>query len=1021
MKSGIRAFLITAVISVAWSMDCAHLYGATQAPSQQKAATQDSVVDNGDPFLEKQNPEEKLIQFDYKHCPWDRVIEDFTEDTGLTLQPYSDYPDGAFTLFEETEYTVMEGLDKLNFNLGLKGYTLIRNGEQLFLVQLREISPSMIETVPSEGLGERGLYETMRVQFDLDGLDAAQIQDSVRALITNRDDQNEMAHVPTTNSLRVRGKGWQLRLIAGMIDKAKNGKNVFASYEAKFLPPQQLLSLAGPLFGLEKDSREVTFDDSVLMRLTYDPLGSTISVVSSQKHINHVFNLFSKFDVDPDLGELGPIAPKVMRSHFVNGDKDVAFQVMQTMLAGRDVRMEQDGKTGDIILLGTEKDHADAKGFLAVLNENRGMKLIPLQHKSQATMITMLQKMFGQTTDDEGNVTGSGPTYIPVPDSDSLFVSGTPQDVATVTAVVERLDVPAKTLGGTEALAATSRYLPMSESESDRMIQRFPQIYPILNRGNKLNIVLPEDRKLDRSEKQMMDDMEEMLKAAPQGQTLPGIPTPATPAGSGTRTPAPTGSGTRIPTPATPAGSGTRIPTAPAPSGSGTKSGNGMSGIMMDQSSEEVDLSAYQLVSYNPQVGETTDDEEDSVDEETTRPGYVPAEQPQSVPGSPITISKVDGGLIVHSKDLSALDDIVNLMYDLTEETSEADLPAIFYMQHRRPEFAKALLDQLLGIGGGGGAGGGGGGLGGLVGGVVDNALGPAGDLFGGLLGGGLGGGGGASESSLLEGSVTTLVDNKLQALIVQGHTINDYELIVRYIEYIDQPEPPHDPDFVGQMYTIPIVYRDPELIREKIQNALAGEGLVGQSNMAAGGGGGGQEAAQAQFARTMQQMLAGGGNGGGSSVDTSAERPTIVLDVDMERRALLVTGPEFIYEKVLQMVQKLDQKLDSGNQESITLHVEGVPPEMLAQFLQEIYPGQLTIVSGTEEVNGGNSSESNGNQEATRQQQSQLQQQQQQLLQAAQRARQQQQGGRGGGRNGGGGGGGRGGGGRGAGGRGGR
>ena len=67
MKSGIRAFLITAVISVAWSMDCAHLYGATQAPSQQKAAMQDSVVDNGDPFLEKQNPEEKLIQFDYKH------------------------------------------------------------------------------------------------------------------------------------------------------------------------------------------------------------------------------------------------------------------------------------------------------------------------------------------------------------------------------------------------------------------------------------------------------------------------------------------------------------------------------------------------------------------------------------------------------------------------------------------------------------------------------------------------------------------------------------------------------------------------------------------------------------------------------------------------------------------------------------------------------------------------------------------------------------------------------------------
>ena len=57
-----------------------------------------------DPF------QEKTIQLSYDGTPWKMVIEDFTNKTGLALQPISSYPEGALTLFEVNEYTVMEGL-----------------------------------------------------------------------------------------------------------------------------------------------------------------------------------------------------------------------------------------------------------------------------------------------------------------------------------------------------------------------------------------------------------------------------------------------------------------------------------------------------------------------------------------------------------------------------------------------------------------------------------------------------------------------------------------------------------------------------------------------------------------------------------------------------------------------------------------------------------------------------------------------------------------------------------------------
>ena len=64
----------------------------------------------------------------------------------LSLQPVFSYPEGSFTIKDETEYTVREALDQLNHALLLleEPYTLIRNRDMLVLWKTKDTNSPMI-------------------------------------------------------------------------------------------------------------------------------------------------------------------------------------------------------------------------------------------------------------------------------------------------------------------------------------------------------------------------------------------------------------------------------------------------------------------------------------------------------------------------------------------------------------------------------------------------------------------------------------------------------------------------------------------------------------------------------------------------------------------------------------------------------------------------------------------------------------------------------------------------------------
>src|SRR3954451_20560198 len=105
------------------------------------------------------------LTFSFRYQPWQQVLDWFAEQAGLSLLMDAP-PPGTFNYTDTRSYTVPEALDVLNGVLLTKGYTLVRHGRMLVMVNLEDgIPPNLVPDVPLAELDSRGEYELIRVVF----------------------------------------------------------------------------------------------------------------------------------------------------------------------------------------------------------------------------------------------------------------------------------------------------------------------------------------------------------------------------------------------------------------------------------------------------------------------------------------------------------------------------------------------------------------------------------------------------------------------------------------------------------------------------------------------------------------------------------------------------------------------------------------------------------------------------------------------------------------------------------------
>ena len=866
---------------------------------------------------------EGKIRFSFRNQDWEDVIPWFAEQAKFSMQPVSEWPTGTFNLTDNSLYTPIEALDRLNHALRMRtpAYTLIRNRKMLILAKESEAEfpNDLIETVKVEDLDSRGLHETISCIFDCGELDAEEMYDEVSHFIssTNRDFS---AVFLAANQIRVRETGGNLRNIRDVIKAAEKrsvlGKLKTRIYRLKHQDAETFMLIVRPHLGLP-EGENVAEDGS--LTVTAEPFSDKLYLRGTEKMFQKWYEIAELVDTDDEGGDFGgEVEPLMLKNYPIYTDPALAFASLQTILEGRDhMKMGQDEATGSILVRGRKADHKLVQETLDTLaGQTDGFDIIPLENADPSELIVALQTMFRISPDSPE----SGPVLLANSDPKQIIVRGTPQEVSAVRGMVLKFDTNA--LPEYTGPRTGRRIIAMDETDQDDIFPILKDLLGVTGRQNTMNIIRPEDRRNIRQRliaPENRDD-EDLLNL--------GNPTSSKQPKQRSR----------------------RIDQRSRYESSQIESRMMESGLLFGQF---VGVNPFALTSILVQDNVMQDKgmqdgvKEDAVGKTSLENakddpyGYKPAPKVVSVPGAPIEVRFTAQGIVLDSKDLDALDDLENEIYrQLGEsESSVTQFPSLFLIKHREADVLLTKLEEIFGLSDGGGGGGGGGGL---LGGIADNVLGGGGDLLGGLLGGGTGGGGASVE---FEGEVRFVADKGHNVIIVSGGTTRDLERISEMIEFLDQLESPVTPVF-EKTYTVDVLYRDVEEVKTLVENQISDRVDTGESQ------GGGQGGNDAQNLAKLVQQVAGGKRGGGAP-KAEQKKPKVKLGVDVQSRQILVTGPRFIYEEVVRIVDMLDKKELIENRPDVVILPEVGNTAAIKETLKAVFGDKIVIVSEEEAAAG--------------------------------------------------------------------
>jgi hypothetical protein len=156
--------------------------GADSSPKPTTRPTKPPNPPNGDE-LKLQPDANGKVKFNFQGQPWLGVLEWLAEISGLSLD-WQEVPGDFLNLRTQRSYTVDEARDVINRHLLDRGFTMLRNGEVLHVVNLKKLDPSLVPRVRPEDLPKRDPHEFVKVSFPLDWLMAETAVEELKPMLS---------------------------------------------------------------------------------------------------------------------------------------------------------------------------------------------------------------------------------------------------------------------------------------------------------------------------------------------------------------------------------------------------------------------------------------------------------------------------------------------------------------------------------------------------------------------------------------------------------------------------------------------------------------------------------------------------------------------------------------------------------------------------------------------------------------------------------------------------------------------
>ncbi|MEM9368795.1 MAG: secretin N-terminal domain-containing protein [Planctomycetota bacterium] len=411
---------------------------------------------------------EEGLWFAFRATPWRDVLDWIADESGLALH-VNEIPTGSFTYSDPSSFTPEAAIDRINLFLLPEGFTLVRSGSLLSLINLGDPRSmqqldAIAELVSLATLSERPSHEVVKCLFPLGDLTA----DEAVSELTGLQLMTEPAVFAKTNQIMITDTAAKLRSAQSILeaftsDTLDNG-TVVKGFTLQHVDAEDVLAVARPHLGLATGEM-IGIDVSI----SADVFGKSIFVTGIEDKVTLIEGLIKEID-RPGATMSTTSADAVLQSHAVpGGNLDMVYDVLQTLLAGQSVRLSKDREADTIIALASASAQAHIAATVEQLQaQEPDFEVIPLQNVDPFYAIGLLQEMLDlpDALDDPDDVDPDAPKVDADPGSMRLYVRGRPKQIEQIRNMVEGLD---QRVAGQSS--ADVRVVPMSSQSAQQTLE----------------------------------------------------------------------------------------------------------------------------------------------------------------------------------------------------------------------------------------------------------------------------------------------------------------------------------------------------------------------------------------------------------------------------------------------------------------------------------------------------------------------------------------------------------------------
>jgi type II secretory pathway component GspD/PulD (secretin) len=831
--------------------------------------------------------EDGLYRLSFEFTPWKSVLEYFAKQGGYSFAT-DIYPPGTLNYTDPKHYTAEQVIDILNLHLMTKGFILVKRENLLRLFDVDNNGPVPPEFVPQispDELPERGQFELVTCQFQLNRWSPAEAETEIRKLLGR---YGTIIVLGPARQVMVTDLGGKLRSIKKTIDAVEQPDapkdDEFSLIRLNKLTPTEFLTTCRQLFGIP-ENQFATSDGA--LRLSINELDSVVYAYGKSAMIDRIKRLAKEIDqVSPTRAGPGGIQlveqPQFGVYQIMFADPAHVENVLRTLLAGNapDMRIQLDPKSSKIAVWARRAQHEAIQAIINEMEQNGNVtEVIKLKKLDPQTAATGINQLF--SSDPTGRTASSGLRVSPDAYNYTLTLSGTP-------AMVEAAKGWLAQMGELGGGASGNSYVGADGQRASR------RVIPLSNRT--IRNILDDAQSMWSSQRATLNVIDEVKKAAEAAKQETKD-------------------------------SGSKAGGKPAP----TK----------DDITQSARKPAVLFVSEPPQA-EPAD--EDAADEQA-KPAEVPAVTEGTLPGHPeIKVQVTPAGIVISSDDLDALDEFQSLLQELVEaDDRRGKRTETFPLRYKDAEIAYSMLKAMMdgganvssGLSGLSGNMFGGGGVGGL-----------AGMLLGG--GGGASSSAGGTVSGTASGTPATIVpDPNLNVLYITALP-RDLDNIEQLIKLIDKEESDVPPEPMKRRF-IPVQHAKAADVATIVREQFAGQIYSESGGQRGGGRGGDPAQALIMAALGGGNRGGRGGPGGGllgrSNQPNLGEKPKMMISVATDSNALVVTAPDHLFNEVENFVKALDQEFENPDQSVAVVPLIRTNTDVAFQNLGAMLGPNATIV----------------------------------------------------------------------------